>query len=506
MKVTRFEVKILFAIFAVGAVSLLGALFLGTRAVRESYQVGINERVGQELTDGLELYRAYFEAVRENAERTADAISTDSLLNAALRADTGAPSMNDALNAMLDRYPDVARISVRTSGSNIEITHVERSDRLNETRFRLLRLVREELALSGGRSLEITVSTPAERFAAHQRAGEVADVYQRLLQNTTYLTDAYLGFYIAFLLVLILVIMAIAMTLSRRVTRRVALVAAATKRVGSGDLSVVLPIESKDEVGELTSAFNDMVRDMRLSRDRIDYLSRVSAWQDFARRLAHEIKNPLTPIQLAVQEVHKRYDGKDEGFQKSLDDARTIIEEEVATLRRLVGEFSSFAKLPEANLEDADLTDFATDVLRSVAGIGLSGEPAEPEVQIVDEISSGTIPVRIDAMMLKRCVDNLVRNGVQAVRGARGAAGGRVRFVARREGAHAILEVHDNGTGVPENDRSRVFDPYYTTKADGTGLGLAIVKKVVLEHGGDIECLASKDGGALFRIRLPILE
>ncbi len=295
------------------------------------------------------------------------------------------------------------------------------------------------------------------------------------------------------------------MSLSRRVTRRVALVAEATKRVGSGDLSVVLPIESKDEVGELTRAFNDMVRDMRTSRDRIDYLSRVSAWQDFARRLAHEIKNPLTPIQLAVQEVHRRYTGSDLTFKKSLDDARSIIEEEVATLRRLVGEFSSFAKLPEAHLDDADLVEFANEAFRTLAAIGSPEKAGDALVDVRCEAPNGPIAVRIDAMMLKRCVDNLVRNAVQAVRAA-GPASGLVVLTVRQEGSNALLEVQDNGSGVAAADQMRVFYPYYTTKADGTGLGLAIVKKVVLDHGGDIECLSAKGGGALFRIRLPLAK
>lgn len=107
-------------------------------------------------------------------------------------------------------------------------------------------------------------------------------------------------------------------------------------------------------------------------------------------------------------------------------------------------------------------------------------------------------------MMLKRCVNNLIQNGIQAVHGLRVEAGGRVVLEARREGERAILEVRDDGPGIAGKDRTRIFDPYYTTKSDGTGLGLAIVKKVVLEHGGGIECDDAPEGGASFRIRLPI--
>jgi signal transduction histidine kinase len=117
---------------------------------------------------------------------------------------------------------------------------------------------------------------------------------------------------------------------------------------------------------------------------------------------------------------------------------------------------------------------------------------------------SAPLPVRIDAMMLRRAVDNLVRNSVQAISADPGRNAGRVRVRALREPRHALLQVDDDGPGVAPDGRARVFDPYYTTKSEGTGLGLAIVKKVVLEHGGEIDCAESELGGALFTIRLPL--
>jgi nitrogen fixation/metabolism regulation signal transduction histidine kinase len=298
--------------------------------------------------------------------------------------------------------------------------------------------------------------------------------------------------------------------LARRVTRRVSVLAEATRRVGAGDLSVQVPTDTADEVGELTRSFNEMVEDMRVSRGRIDYLQRISAWQDFARRLAHEIKNPLTPIQLAVQEVHRTYDGTDEKHRRRLEDARAIVEEEIATLRRLVGEFSAFAKLPEAQLAPADLGDFVRDASRTI-GVDEGAADAEDEpdakgAELTLEVESAAMPVKIDAMMLKRCLDNLARNAMHAARAKHPEQGGRVVVAARRTKAEAVLEVRDNGAGVPVDKRARVFDPYYTTKAEGTGLGLAIVKKVILEHQGEIEVLDAPEGGATFRIRLPISE
>jgi nitrogen fixation/metabolism regulation signal transduction histidine kinase len=287
---------------------------------------------------------------------------------------------------------------------------------------------------------------------------------------------------------------------------------------------VHVPTEGNDEIRELTKAFNGMVRDLRESRARIDYLQRIGAWQEFARRLAHEIKNPLTPIQLAAQEMHRSYTGDDARYRRKLEDACAIVEEEVDTLRRLVSEFSNFAKLPRADLAPADLSEFVRDLKRSVAAIVEDvGPTARAEVTV--DAPEHAMPVRIDAMMLKRCTDNLVRNALQALRGRERK--GHVRVWAREvdttsesagsaavgsesAGSAAIggfeLRVEDDGPGVPEKDREAIFDPYFTTKSDGTGLGLAIVKKVVLEHGGEIRCEASELGGAAFVIALPRAE
>ena len=124
-------------------------------------------------------------------------------------------------------------------------------------------------------------------------------------------------------------------------------------------------------------------------------------------------------------------------------------------------------------------------------------------MKVVVEPVAELLPVRVDAMMLKRGVDNLIRNGLQALRDAEGSE---VRIRATREGNHALIEILDDGPGIPESQRARVFDPYYTTKGDGTGLGLAIVKKVVLEHGGEIDVDESPSGGARFVVRIPLRE
>ena len=204
-----------------------------------------------------------------------------------------------------------------------------------------------------------------------------------------------------------------------------------------------------------------------------------------ARRLAHEIKNPLTPIQLMVQELQARYTGDDPRYRKLLDDAREIVSEEIAGLRRQVDAFTAFAKLPRVEPRPLDLAEVALDVARD--GVLTVDAPAEP------------VTVRGDRLLLRRALANLVDNAREA--GAR-----TVRVTWRRDGDRALLFLDDDGPGVDAEVRDRLFDPYVTSKPHGTGLGLAIVKKTVLEHGGHVDLSASPSplGGARFELSLPL--
>ncbi|HMI92955.1 MAG TPA: ATP-binding protein [Polyangiales bacterium] len=501
MRFSRFERKILLAIAAVAVVPLIGALLLGQRALREAYEVGVNPRVGTQLRQGLALYREHFALLKQGAGEVAGSIAGDHVLTLAVAARDSAQARS-RLAALLASYPTVVQIELR-DGSGRALARVEGSapQGPDQRRLALERTLAGEPA--PGHVL-VTVAAPSAPFREYQRAGELVEVYSRLESESALLSGYYLVVYMGFLLSVIVAALAVGVAISRRVTRRVALVAQATAQVGAGDLTVQVPSTSDDEIADLTNAFNAMVRDLRDSRSRIDYLQRISAWQDFARRLAHEIKNPLTPIQLAMQEVHRSYSGSDDVYRRRLQDAAAIVEEEVTTLRRLVSEFSAFAKLPEATLEPADLGDFVRELGRSLAA-SLHEQPGQRQLPIEIDCSAGPapLPVEIDAMMLKLAVDNLARNSLQALQNA-GRSGGHVWVRAARDREHALLEVSDDGPGVPEATRGRIFDPYYTTKAEGTGLGLAIVKKVVLEHGGEIECVPRSGGGACFRIEIPL--
>ena len=260
------------------------------------------------------------------------------------------------------------------------------------------------------------------------------------------------------------------------------------------------PGSATDEVAGLARAFNAMVREVRESRDRIVYLEKISGWQEVARRLAHEIKNPPTPMKLAFQQLEARWRGSpskdgDPEFSRLLGEAGEIVRDEIGTLQRLVDEFSGFAKLPEVRPEPADLGEFVDDFLRTSPQLRDAAE-----IEVVK--GSAATPVALDRALMRRVLANLCANAVEAVRPARA----RVHLDVARPTERAVLTVADEGPGVDRAQRERIFDPYFTTKQGGTGLGLAIVKKIVLQHGGEIQVGDRPGGGAAFTVALPLRE
>ncbi len=292
------------------------------------------------------------------------------------------------------------------------------------------------------------------------------------------------------------VVAAAGILIARRYTSRIERLVAGTRAVAGGDLEARVSFEGRDELAELAIAFNRMVEDLRHDRDHIAYLQRVGAWQDVARQLAHEIKNPLTPIQLAVQQVVSSYDGDDDGFSQLLADASEIVTEEIASLRRLVDAFRTLGKLPK--VEPAPLRvglvveDLQTDPVWS--GKLETSAPAAP------------VTIRGDRLLLRRVLANLIENGIHAGESAERQGVVTVSWRADEGRRMAVITVDDEGAGVPETERERIFEPYVTGKNIGTGLGLAIAKKIALEHGGSLVVAdhTPATGGARFVLCVPL--
>ncbi|HWB74459.1 MAG TPA: HAMP domain-containing sensor histidine kinase, partial [Nannocystaceae bacterium] len=286
--------------------------------------------------------------------------------------------------------------------------------------------------------------------------------------------------------------------LARTTTKKVGELSRVMARVGHGDLKARALLRGRDEIAVLALAFNRMLDELANAQSKVAYLQRIGAWQEMARRIAHEIKNPLTPIQLAVQQLRDKDPGLSPEFSRMLKNAVEIVEDEVEGLRRMVTGFSQFAKVPEVRTAPIELRRVLDEFERAYGHL----TEREDDVLTVKDDDPDLI-IDADRQLLKQVLVNLVENAVLSAREA-GRSPVQVEVSTAKVGNAVEIRVDDNGPGVPEAMREKVFEPYQTTRTQGTGLGLAIVKKVVLDHRGEVRVETSPLGGARFVVRLPL--
>ncbi len=286
--------------------------------------------------------------------------------------------------------------------------------------------------------------------------------------------------------------LALGVALAARISRPVAAVAGAATAIAAGELGREVDARASGELGELVEAFNAMSRDLRSATERAAVAERVAAWQGVARRLAHEIKNPLTPIRMSLETLLAAHRARRTDFDEIFKESAGAMLEEVERLRRIVDEFSKFARLPKPRMDEVDLAELASQVLSLWSG-------AQSGAAVERALEPGLL-VMADRDQLMQVLINLLTNADQAMAGRAGSIAVRARRGAAGE---AWLEVEDRGPGVKPEDRGRIFEPYYTTKETGTGLGLAIGLRIAQEHGGRLEEAGQPGRGALFRLALP---
>jgi two-component system, NtrC family, nitrogen regulation sensor histidine kinase NtrY len=293
----------------------------------------------------------------------------------------------------------------------------------------------------------------------------------------------------------ILLGIALSYWVTARVTRPLALLASAARRVAGGDWDARVEIRSQDEIGQLAGAFNAMTSQLRDQRDRLVQAERVAAWRELARRLAHELKNPLFPLQITVENLQRSRKLTEPQFEEVFQESTGTLLAELGKLKTIIGRFSDFAKMPQPQLEPVDLNRLAAGTLRLFEA-QLTAE-GRPRIEIETSFEDGLGPVPADPEQLGRALQNLVLNAVDAM-----PNGGRLAVRTRGNGDTAILEVSDSGAGLTPEESERLFTPYYTTKQHGTGLGLAIVQSVVSDHHGKISVESERGRGTTFRIEL----
>jgi two-component system nitrogen regulation sensor histidine kinase NtrY len=283
-----------------------------------------------------------------------------------------------------------------------------------------------------------------------------------------------------------------------RVSRPIEELARAAEEVAGGNWDARVPERGRDEVSVLARSFNHMTGELTSQRDRLMQAERVAAWRELARRLAHELKNPLFPLQLTVENLVRARALPASEFDEVFDESTQTLAMEIANLKTIIGRFSDFSKMPKPQLERIDATDALNRIYSLYAVASGAASTAEGKMQFALDIALEPMPLDADPELLHRALSNLVLNAMDAM-----PEGGKVTLGARPVDGQIEIRVADTGSGLTAEECERLFTPYYTTKQHGTGLGLAIVQSVVADHAGTISVENRPGGGTVFVIALP---
>jgi nitrogen fixation/metabolism regulation signal transduction histidine kinase len=290
----------------------------------------------------------------------------------------------------------------------------------------------------------------------------------------------------------ILLAIVLAWWATARVTRPVQALAASAGKVAAGNWETTVDVSSKDEVGQLALAFNRMTRELAAQRERLLQAERVAAWRELARRLAHELKNPLFPLQITVENMQRAREQYPQQFDEVFREGTATLIAELGNLKQIIARFSDFARMPAPEMRAVDLNELVREAAKlfepQLAQAGVTGraelDPALPQILA-------------DVEQITRVLRNLILNAIDAMPG-----GGVLTIRTERREGVVRLEVSDTGQGLTPEECERLFTPYYTTKTHGTGLGLAIVQSVISDHHGRISVESQPGKGTTFRIEL----
>ena len=285
---------------------------------------------------------------------------------------------------------------------------------------------------------------------------------------------------------------AIGLSLAERIADPVRRLTLATRRIARGDFDARIAVRSADELKRLVDAFNSMAAELKTQRAQLERTHRLEAWAEMARQVAHEIKNPLTPIQLSAEHLKRVHADRGEPLGPVLETCVESILGQVRLLRQISAEFSSFASSPTARRAPVDVVELVSEVIDPYR-TGLADRIA------IENRVNGSLPrVVVDRSLITRALANIVENALHAMPGK-----GSLTIDAAAEEAFVAVVIRDTGVGMDEESLARVFEPYFSTKAAGTGLGLPIARRNVEASGGTVEVTSAKGRGTTVTMKLP---
>ncbi|MGH2575186.1 MAG: sensor histidine kinase, partial [Ignavibacteria bacterium] len=317
------------------------------------------------------------------------------------------------------------------------------------------------------------------------------EINQELTESLVYIFGTY------FITVIFLII--IVNILSYRISNPIIKLLKATEQLSKGNVEIQVKSKSKDEIGELVKSFNKMTKELKRSREELKKVERESAWREIARQVAHEIKNPLTPMKLAIQHLYRAYNKNSKDFKSILQTTNSMIIDQIETLNRIATEFSDFARMPSRNYRPLNIDNILSDVVKLLN--------TDNKIIFKTDKSIGDAEVLGDKDEVQRALINIIRNSLQAIDEKTGyREKGLVTIESYRDNGYYKIQVKDNGVGMDENTLDKLFEPYFSTKSKGMGLGLVITKKIIDDMKGKILVRSKLNKGTEVEIKLKILE
>ena len=520
---SRFALKIYMILLIMGAVPLSVAAFLSDEIL--TFNTDLQKEALQAIETVSDVQRAWFQSEKGRSELITAQLLGEPELQILADVDAGGgildPEQRSAAQRVLQRSFRAQEIlryaAVVRNGERLFWVGDPEQDpqelRVQSVVKPLTPSQADGAKRDSALQLHLTYGIPLEFITRFETLGSKRLFLRALIQaegdSERSLTDLGQRFYLAMLLLVVVLTIGLAVLITTPLNRRVGRLAAATKRVAAGDLSVQIPEKGRDEISQLTRQFNVMVSDLNDANNRLKYLERISAWQEVARRLAHEIKNPLTPIQLAIQQLDYKFDDYVDHpmrYRALVTEIVEIVTEEVGTLQKLVKEFSEFARLPALDPKPQRISVFVAHLLRVNPQFAQQAEVSFTE-------DGEDLWVRVDNTLMRRVLVNVVQNAIEAVLPTGRRPEIDVRCVRGQDKSIVQVIFIDNGPGILPEHIERLFEPYFTTKETGTGLGLAIVRKIVIDHGGDIRLinrakstLYNAEYGSVAIIDLPLCD
>jgi nitrogen fixation/metabolism regulation signal transduction histidine kinase len=287
----------------------------------------------------------------------------------------------------------------------------------------------------------------------------------------------------------------IGLIVSNYITRPLRLLTVKLGNLTFGKSNEKLAWRRNDEVGKLVEEYNRKIDELAKSAEMLAQSERESAWREMARQIAHEIKNPLTPMKLSVQYLQKSWEEKSPDWEQRISRFTSTMIEQIESLSFIASEFSDFARMPDPKKEKLELNKIirdAIDLYKNTGNISISLESDTPEAHLI-----------ADRKQLFRVFTNLLNNSVEAIGDLKE---GRVRINIKTQNNRHIVTITDNGSGIPDDQAGKIFQPNFTTKSGGMGLGLAIVKNIIMASGGEITFRSEPTLGTVFTLSFPDIE